>query len=583
MQSALEPTRFGSAVEEPLILDRYRPLATLGAGGHGSVVLAFDTKMARRVAVKVLPLPHGRTGLPLRTGLAEARTAALLNHPNIVTVHEWDTGDAHAYIVMEDLDGASLAEVLDDLQGPLAPQEVAAVLEAVASAMSYAHANGVLHLDLKPANVLVTRKGHIKVADFGVAALTDATGRASGTSGTIGYMPPEQIRRETLDERTDVWALASLIYELLTDANPFDADTAEGSLFKIEVADVPAASEFEPSIRPAVDTVLAAALDPDPDARYESVRDFADALLPYLGDPATGHASLQQLVEALVADEEISDAEESGRLGLWDRLAPYAGATRRASYGVVCAWLGGSGLAAGGLGATPALAGAALIGLAGVLAPGLGLGLGLAAFAYGALVSFGIAGGLPFLLLAASFWWLRGRRGLGDGLAPALAPLLGIVRAAPAVPLVLGFAFEPLPAAVAAAFSALAARAAATLTGAAELSTATGARFALAPLETVTAPAEFAARMLTLNVGAIAALWAAAAAVTSLACRRGTRLAGLAGVLLGTAILAVGHTALASASAGTTPADLLPDLIVGAAVACLVVALGAPMRPDARE
>ncbi|MDZ4064158.1 MAG: serine/threonine-protein kinase, partial [Coriobacteriia bacterium] len=236
-------------MEEPLILERYRPLAELGSGGHGTVVLAFDTRMARRVAIKRLPLGHEAR----KAGLAEARTAAMLNHPEIVVVHEWDTDEDEAFLVMEHVNGISLADILDETGVPLDVDEAAAVLGGVARALAFAHDNGVLHLDIKPANILITRDGRVKVADFGVSALTGLSGRAHGMAGTIGYMPPEQIRAEELDARTDEWALASLAYELLTNANPFDSDSLEGSLFKIENADMPLPSDFEPSLTPGVD------------------------------------------------------------------------------------------------------------------------------------------------------------------------------------------------------------------------------------------------------------------------------------------------------------------------------------------
>ncbi|MHB1324370.1 MAG: serine/threonine-protein kinase, partial [Coriobacteriia bacterium] len=339
-------------MEEPLILDRYRPLAELGSGGHGSVVLAFDTKMARRVAIKRLPLPRTRSGAVIpRTGLAEARTAALLNHPNIVTVHEWDTDADEAFIVMEFIDGASVAELLDETGEPFSLDETAAIVAAVSAAVSHAHSNGVLHLDLKPANVLVTRDGRVKVADFGVSALTDASGVAAGRAGTIGYMPPEQIRDDRLDERTDGWALAALTYELLTNANPFDADTAEGSLFRIEVAEVPAPSEFEPGLPEELDDVLLAALSPDPAERYPGVSDFGRAVLRYLGDPAEGAESLRIGISDMTDDGLCS---ECATLGLWDRLAPYAGRATRLGSAGAAAWLVGFGVSGLAIGVLPA-------------------------------------------------------------------------------------------------------------------------------------------------------------------------------------------------------------------------------------
>ncbi len=228
--------------------------------------------MQRRVAIKRLPLPRsaqrgaaaGATALaPRDSGLAEARTAALLNHPDIVTVHEWDTDSDEAFLIMEHVDGASLADLLDD-DGALDLDEAAAVLDAVFSAVEFAHENGVLHLDLKPQNVLVSRDGRVKVADLGISALSTAAGHATSYGGTPGYMPPEQIRGEPVDERTDVWALGALAFELLTNANPFISDSAEGALFKIEVAEPSAPSDFDHGLPPEIDDVVMTALAPAP-------------------------------------------------------------------------------------------------------------------------------------------------------------------------------------------------------------------------------------------------------------------------------------------------------------------------------
>lgn len=566
-------------MEEPLILDRYRPLAHLGSGGHGSVVLAFDTRMARRVAIKRLPLPRTRSGAVVpRTGLAEARTAALLNHPAIVTVHEWDTDSDEAFIVMEDLDGASLADLLDETGEPFTLDEAAAVLDAVTSAVSYAHANGVLHLDLKPANVLVTREGLVKVADFGVSALTDASGRASGTAGTIGYMPPEQLRAETLDERTDTWALAALAYELLTNANPFDADTAEGSLFKIEVAEVPAPSEFEPGLPAEVDDILLAALAPDPAERYPGAAEFGRALLRYLGDAKAGRASLQTLVNGAVADE---GAEAYEPLGLWDRLAHRARLATRAASFLAAAWLAWSGLAALGLQTLPRLVGTALVAAGAALAPGLGIALGLAAFALGLGAAAGWVAGLVFGVLAAAFWLGRGRLGQGDALAPVAAPLLGMAYAGPALPLLLGFAFTPLAAAFSAAAAALAVAAAAAASGNGAPLLAVSGRFATAPMETAGSVTGFLDRMLDPGLGIAVLAWMAAAAVTSLICRRATRSAGLAGVLVGGCVVTAGYAAWAwLANGAMSVASYVPDITIGVGAAVVVAVLGAPTRAE---
>jgi hypothetical protein len=563
-------------VNEPLILDRYRPLAGLGAGGYGSVTLAFDTRMARRVAIKRLALSADRSGRAVRTGLAEARTAALLNHPNIVTVHEWDSDDRDAYIVMEAVEGASLAELLDE-GGPLGDDEAAAVIEAVGSAVSYAHDNGVLHLDLKPENVLVARDGTVKVADFGISALTDATGRAHALAGTIGYMPPEQIRGEHLDERADVWALAALAYEMLTDANPFDSDSAEGSLFKIEVADVPAPSEFEPGLPAALDDALLDALAPDPRDRPFSVRELLATVLPLLRDPRDGRESLAATVGVLAGDEDAEWPTEA--TGLWARWSAHARLATRIGAAVASGWLmwaGGSGM---GLDAPAVSGAAALAALGGAIAPGLGLALGVIALTAGLLATFGWGGAVALGAVAAIMWVLRWRAGDGDAVVPFAALPLGVARVAPALPLLAGLGLRPLHAALASGFAGSLLVAASALCGG-------QAPYQRLPWQVIVDPwgpgalgagtvAPFAWPWLLVPVA-----WSAAAAVCSALAGRQTRLAAVTGVCAGAGVLA-GAYALAGMLAGGAAlpvAALAPDLAGGTALALLAVAAGAPVR-----
>lgn len=570
--------RHWSTVEEQLILDRYRPLADLGSGGFGSVVLAFDTKMARRVAIKRLPLEGGHAPFR-RAGLAEARTAAMLNHPAIVTVHEWDTDDEAAFLVMEDIDGASLADILDERGVPLDHDECAAVLEAVAGAVTFAHANGVLHLDLKPANILVTRDGRVKVADFGIAALTDATGRARGASGTLGYMPPEQLRGEPVDERTDVWALGALLYELLTRANPFDADTAEGSLFKIEVAPVPAPSEFEPMLSEAIDEVLLDALAPDPDDRYSSVDELADALAPMLGDARLGRRSLAHYLDDALGDD-VEYEGEYGRRGLWDALSPYSGWFRRAAAALVSGWLGWAGVSALLPNGEAGLAAGALAALAGALAPGLGLALGGVSFSVGLGVVAEWWIGVAAFVLLATHWVVVGRHGEGDALLPAAGPLLGAARMAPAAPLLAGFAFPPPLAATAGGVSALLTMlVSAAMGGYAPLLT-PGWSWLWRPWSGVTAADAALHTIGDPGVLIVVAAWALAAFACSALCGRRTRASAILGATVGIAIIAGGYVlwGLLSRIAGLLPAAAV-DLGIAWAVLITVIVLGPPAQP----
>jgi serine/threonine-protein kinase len=519
-------------VEHELILGRYRPLAELGEGGHGTVTLAFDTKMARRVAIKRIPLSHaGVRRLNDTTGLAEARTTAMLNHPNIVTVHEWDTDLDEAFLIMEHVDGSSLSDLLD-AYAPLDADEAAAVLAPICSALAFAHDNGVLHLDLKPDNVLVTRDGLVKVGDFGVASLTNAAGQAISAGGTLGYMPPEQLHGERVDARSDLWALGALSFEVLTGAVPFASDTIEGALYKAAYVEPPAPGEFVPELPTEVDEVLLAALAAEPSERYRDVADFTADLLPLLGDPTAGRARLAALVTELTAEDEFEQDEGLARLGLWDRLVTSEPLMRRVAAVIVCGWLGWSGVSALGLGWPSALGATAVAAAAAAFAPPLGVAAGLVLLAAGAFAR-SLPLGLAVAVGGALWWAAAGRRRDWAGLAPFFAPVFGAAGLAPALPLLIGF-FMPgtwLAVAVGAASGAVAVLAAVASGTTAAPYLHVAPRFLAAPLSAMGAglpPIGLLLPALAVVVG-----WGLAAGAASLAARRAARPAAVAGTLSG--------------------------------------------------
>jgi eukaryotic-like serine/threonine-protein kinase len=572
-------------VEQPLILDRYRPLETLGEGGYGSVVLAYDTRMQRRVAIKRLPFPSDRSGRPVApAGLAEARTAALLNHPSIVTVHEWDTDSDEAFIIMEHVDGATVADLLRASDGPFTLDETAAVVEAVADALEFAHDNGVLHLDVKPDNVLVTRDGRVKVADFGIAALSTAAGHGHGAGGTPGYMPLEQIRGEELDERTDVWAFGILVYEMLTDANPYYADTWEGAVFKAEVVEAPAPSEFVADLHVALDDVLLTALAPAPSDRYPGVRSLANHLLATLGDPRAGRSSLADLVEE-ACGEGLCDDSDSGEVGVWDRLAPWSRPAASVTSAFTAAWLTWAGLTPFGFGTPATVAVSALVALAAALAPGLGLGAATALLMLGIAREGAVLAAGLLLAFTATAWWFFGRRG-ASWLAALAGPGLGLIRISPAAPLLAGFVLPPLPAAALSALGAVFTMAASAASGA-------GAPFADVNLSLLADPWASATGAQTAGgiVGSPAPLmvvlgWSVAGAAMSLCCRSASRLMALLGTALGATALIGGYLladAVAlevNASVTWSSQPLLLSVAASSILMVLVVAAGPPTRAE---
>lgn len=571
-------------MDQPLILDRYRPLEDLASGGFGDVVLAYDTRMQRRVAIKRLPLPQSRFG-PQTTpaGLAEARTAALLNHPAIVTVHEWDTDSDEAFIIMEFIEGPSLADILDAYEA-LDLDTVAAIVESVAAALEFAHENGVLHLDVKPENVLLCRDGSPKVADFGIAQLSTSSGHGRAVGGTIGYMPLEQLHGEALDERTDIWAFAALCFELLTNANPFAADSIEGAVFKAQIEDPPSPSEFESLLPPEVDDVLMVALSLHAFDRYVSVADFAHDLLSCLGDPVIGRENLAEFASELSGESEHTQADWE-HIGLWDRLTRIGGLVRRLGAGLASAWLVWTGLGVFEF-QTGALAGAAgLAALAGLLAPGLGTAIGLLAFVVGLAFAGFYAVAAVFAVVGGLMWWFVGREGAALSGA-LLTPALGIARLAPAGSLLIAYETSVLRATLLGAYAGGLTMLASAASGGRAPYLDVDWRFFVDPLATRVTAGGLRELLSTPAPLAVIAAWAAAAGMMSLLCRFASRGAAVGGGFLGMLALYGGYS-LADVIARSLDASatwsgelLLPHLTASSILIVLVIAAGPPLRAE---
>ena len=289
--------------EEEIILNRYRVLARRGTGGFGAVCTCWDTRLQRRVAIKRMPISpeaaQGRVNAStLEEALGEARTACLLAHPNIVQVFDFETDGAYAYLVMEYVDGLNLAELLSRVEGgTLTHDEAAHMTTSLASALSYAHENGALHLDIKPTNIMIDRTGTIKLADFGLATLASATGFGDARGGTVGYMPPEQIEGGLVDERTDIFSLAVVLWQALVGTSPFMADSAKTSLARINRGPKPTIGQLDPNLPYEAVAAIMQAVSANPKDRMTSVDEFEDLVCFSLGDQKAGAASLASLIE----------------------------------------------------------------------------------------------------------------------------------------------------------------------------------------------------------------------------------------------------------------------------------------------
>ncbi len=264
-------------------LGKFQLLERLGRGGAAEVYKAYNPQLERLVAIKVL---HAHLAeAPDFTGrfLREARVVALLQHPHIVQVFDFDTDHERPYMVMEYVPGSSLKSRLDECYAraerlPLV--EVLRLFRALLSAVGYAHAQGMIHRDLKPANILLDPHGRPVLTDFGIARILGADKlTASGmTLGTPAYMSPEQGQGQAADERSDLYALGIVLYECLTGSVPFDADTSVALLLKHIHQPVPVLTEARPDLDAALESIVNRALAKNPDERYQSAPELWAAL-----------------------------------------------------------------------------------------------------------------------------------------------------------------------------------------------------------------------------------------------------------------------------------------------------------------
>ena len=268
------------AVRAGVLPDRYADPRVIGRGGMGEIYLAEDTELARKVVVKVLAERFaGRDDLRRRFRREALTAAKLTGEPHTIAIY--DVGEFHGrpFIVMEYLPGGSLADKARS--GPVSPAQALEWLRQAAEALDAAHARGIVHRDVKPANLLFSERGDLEVADFGIArAIDDTAGMtlAGTVMGTAGYLAPEQARGEAAGPASDRYALGVVAYELLTGGRPFErgSETAEAAAHIHEP--VPRASERGVGLPPSVDGVFDRALAKDPAARYSSARELVDAL-----------------------------------------------------------------------------------------------------------------------------------------------------------------------------------------------------------------------------------------------------------------------------------------------------------------
>jgi eukaryotic-like serine/threonine-protein kinase len=259
---------------------RYRLGEQIGAGGMARVYRAEDTRLDRTVAVKILSAQFADDPSFVDRFRREARTAAKLNHPNVVGVYDNGAEDGTNYIVMEYVEGRTLAEFLSG-GGRLSPTKSVEVAEAVCTALEYAHERGVVHRDIKPGNIMVTHDGLVKVMDFGIARLTttaETVAQTAAVLGTAAYLSPEQAQGQSVDGRSDIYSLGCVLFELLTGSAPFSGDSAMAVAMKHIHDAPPVASKVNPEITPQMDAVVMKALAKNRDNRYQTASEFREDL-----------------------------------------------------------------------------------------------------------------------------------------------------------------------------------------------------------------------------------------------------------------------------------------------------------------
>jgi serine/threonine protein kinase len=275
--STLSFPKHGKVV--PLQVGRYQLFETLGVGATSRVVRGFDPMIGRPVAVKIFPSEIAQ-GEARDLFLREARVVGQLSHANIITLHDMGIEDATQtpYLVMEFVDGVPLDRILE--KGTLPLPRACAWIAHAAEALDVAHKRGVIHGDVKPANILITADGRVKLTDFGMARVARREARDSGLLGTPAYWCPEQIMGRPQDARSDIFSLGVVLYEMITGSRPFDADSLQGICNRVLASTPTAVSQLQPSVPAAFDEIITGCLAKAPESRIASGEALAQLLFP---------------------------------------------------------------------------------------------------------------------------------------------------------------------------------------------------------------------------------------------------------------------------------------------------------------
>ena len=328
--------------------DRYELGEILGFGGMSEVHLARDLRLHRDVAVKVLRADLARDPSFYLRFRREAQNAAALNHPAIVAVY--DTGEAATssgplpYIVMEYVDGVTLRDIVHN-DGPMPPRRALEVISDACQALNFSHQHGIVHRDVKPANIMISKSGAVKVMDFGIArALADSGNSVTRTAAVIGtaqYLFPEQARGESVDPRSDVYSLGCVLYEMITGVPPFVGDSPVAVAYQHVREDPVPPSQRHAGISPGLDAVVLKALAKNPDNRYQTAAEMrADLVRVHSGEKPEAPKVLTHAERTMMLAPSRSNLRaEAARAASYDYAASERG-------GTIGRWLGAAAILA---------------------------------------------------------------------------------------------------------------------------------------------------------------------------------------------------------------------------------------------
>lgn len=320
LSSSAKPGDFNPPVPEELavLFPEFEIVSLLGRGGMGAVYQAVQPDLDRRVAIKLLPPETARDGEFMERFRREAALLARLDHPGIVRLYDFGQRDEFAYFVMEFVDGEDLAQRLT--AGAMSPNEAFEIVSQLCDALQHSHERGVVHRDLKPANILIARDGRVKLADFGLARLTQPDASELGLTrtgarlGTPRYMAPEQMNGTPADHRVDVYALGVVLYEMLT--------------AQVPVGHFDPPSEKVPALTPRLDDVVLRALSAEPDRRFASMSEIKERLQDAIARPGpTRHERKRQLARHVLLASLIAASAGAAAVWLWSTREDTASGT----------------------------------------------------------------------------------------------------------------------------------------------------------------------------------------------------------------------------------------------------------------